>query len=598
MTRKRKHDDQKRKRRQRNNKQKQPTPRAAKPHVAQQDPYAGDAPRVYATLERLRQRDPRCHGSGAARHRYRLGPPLDEAVLARFESAFAVEIPDDYRSFLKHVGNGGPGPGAGLHRLNNVQYSYAVAGRLSIWLPLTVRPDSDLRLAESHTVEDDEDDEDYDEGDEGDDDLEDASAADLKAAGEDDSWSYPMADRFPPELADLVAERSSDSWFFPEDEEVLQRLHAAYARAGEDFRSIDLLEAEYLAREWEDSKHDEDEPSIGEPLLYLSREANGGTYLALSGPARGTVWLVTERSGAAHGAKKVADSFREYFEAYLSYELVGPFTASADEGALDPDADGDDVLRRARATSDDTQVYIDLYVRGQILGDWEGLLATFQYIRSQSSPSSLLAHLQGNVLTALGRHAEAVVELRQALDMAPSHEDAVLDGWLEYPQRDLADNLEMLGRFEEALGALEEFPPYSEKFLRVGRICLQQGRIHEAIDACGVARFLANLTNREFTEAEALNVRGDALRRLGRLADARRDYERALYSQDPSRASRNLAALACAEGNPEQALVHLRRALRQSYRSTDYLTDPDFAPARALAGFEGLVARASWQVPR
>lgn len=599
MTGKQKQADLKKKRRKRENKL-QPR-QAAKPPVAKQDPYAGEAPRVYAALEWFRQRDPQYRHGDAVRHRYRLGPPLDEATLARFESAFAVKIPDDYRSFLKHIGNGGPGPGSGLNRLDHVQYSHAVAGRLSL-----ASPSHNARLVGHPESRIGEDDEDYDEDGEEEDDREDASdydqdpEDDLEAAGAGSSSSYPLAHRFPPELADLVAERSGDSLFFPEDEEVLRRLHAAYASADEDFRSIDLLEDHYLSREWEDPRYDEDEPSIGEPLLFLGLQDYGRVFMATSGPARGTIWLVTRGAvyGGAHDVTRVAGSFREYYEAYLSRDVgrLGPVNPKG--GAIDPRADGESVLRQARAASNDPQVYIDFYVRGQDLGDWEGLLGAFQHIRSQSPPSSLLAHLQGNVLTVLKRHAEAVLELRQAVNMAPSHKEAVLDGWFEYPQIDLADNLETLGRLDEALQALEGFPPYSEKFLRMGRIFLKQGRIDDAIDACSVARFLANLTDRDITEAEALNIRGDAFRRLGRLGDARRDYERAQYSQDPSLASRNLAALACVEGNPEQALVHLHRALRLCYNSTDYLTDPDFAPARALAGFESLVARAAWKVPR
>jgi hypothetical protein len=51
---------------------------------------------------------------GATTHRYRLGPPVDEARLAGFEAAERVGLPADYREFLGRVGDGGAGPAHGL----------------------------------------------------------------------------------------------------------------------------------------------------------------------------------------------------------------------------------------------------------------------------------------------------------------------------------------------------------------------------------------------------------------------------------------------------------------------------------------------------
>jgi hypothetical protein len=40
---------------------------------------------------------------------FRLHPPLDEADVQRFESEHGVVLPEEYRQFLLHVGNGGGG---------------------------------------------------------------------------------------------------------------------------------------------------------------------------------------------------------------------------------------------------------------------------------------------------------------------------------------------------------------------------------------------------------------------------------------------------------------------------------------------------------
>ena len=50
-----------------------------------------------------------------------LGPPLSEAEIHRFEKRHGIRLPEDYRAFLSHVGNGGPGPPAyGLAALGEV----------------------------------------------------------------------------------------------------------------------------------------------------------------------------------------------------------------------------------------------------------------------------------------------------------------------------------------------------------------------------------------------------------------------------------------------------------------------------------------------
>ena len=573
------------------------------------DPYSGEGPRVHAVLERFRRHDARRLYGNSHYHQYRLGPPLDEATLVRFESAFGVQIPEDYRSFLKHVGDGGPGPGTGLHALSYPRGSFEEGGLNSLsevtpWLRRVSGPSKNADEEDAAADHDDSDEcddlyEDDDLNDEGGDDDREAQGGEFSEVPYSEAL---IAALFPPELADLVAQREENSRFFYEDYQVMARLFAAYASGGEAFRSIDLLQEEYARFAAQGHPFvDRAERVTGDKLIHISNFERAFVFLVISGPVRGSVWSFSRPAGrnAGYIHERIADSFREFYEDFLA-QLPGERDShQTSAGVLDPRKDGERVLQEARATGNDPQVYIDLMMLGQKLNDWAGLLNVLEYVESRSPPSTLLAHIRGNVLTKLGRHAEAVVALRYAMHMDEPHEDMFMDGWFDAPPRlDLSDSLEFLGRFGEALEALSGMPACPEKFARTGRIYVRQGRYEEAIEVCGVARFLANLVENDFAEADALNARGDALRRLGRFPEARRDYERAQFAQDPSPGSRNLAALACNEGRPDEALSYLHRAIVECYTETDYMTDPDFAPARALPGFDRVVARVAWKVPR
>lgn len=58
--------------------------------------------------------DPLRWNFGASEHRYRVNPPIDEQLLASFETEQHVVLPDDYKRFLVEVGDGGAGPHYGL----------------------------------------------------------------------------------------------------------------------------------------------------------------------------------------------------------------------------------------------------------------------------------------------------------------------------------------------------------------------------------------------------------------------------------------------------------------------------------------------------
>lgn len=65
----------------------------------------------------LRQADKNFRVFGTNSHQYKLGPTLAEAELQSFEQKHQVKLPEDYRLFLKEIGNGGAGPFYGLEPL-------------------------------------------------------------------------------------------------------------------------------------------------------------------------------------------------------------------------------------------------------------------------------------------------------------------------------------------------------------------------------------------------------------------------------------------------------------------------------------------------
>ncbi len=72
---------------------------------------------VAATLQILREADPRLECFGAAAHRYQLRPCVPEAEVLAFEQKHSVRLPDEYRQFLTELGNGGAGSCYGIFPL-------------------------------------------------------------------------------------------------------------------------------------------------------------------------------------------------------------------------------------------------------------------------------------------------------------------------------------------------------------------------------------------------------------------------------------------------------------------------------------------------
>ncbi len=72
---------------------------------------------VVESIEALRRHDDRFDVFAWEHHGGRLAPALTPEELQRIESALDIRVPDEYRTFLLGVGNGGMGPGYGLQRL-------------------------------------------------------------------------------------------------------------------------------------------------------------------------------------------------------------------------------------------------------------------------------------------------------------------------------------------------------------------------------------------------------------------------------------------------------------------------------------------------
>lgn len=89
--------------------------------------------RIHAKLQALREADPELALFGAATHEYLLEPVKTAAQVSAFEREHGIVLPDDYRQYLLHVGNGGAGPFYGMLPLT----ASGPADQLSTAFPLS-----------------------------------------------------------------------------------------------------------------------------------------------------------------------------------------------------------------------------------------------------------------------------------------------------------------------------------------------------------------------------------------------------------------------------------------------------------------------------
>lgn len=75
--------------------------------------------RLREKLDRLRDLDRDLRIFGANQHHYELGPCLSERRVADIEATYQISLPDEYRAFLLHTGNGGAGPDYGVYSIED-----------------------------------------------------------------------------------------------------------------------------------------------------------------------------------------------------------------------------------------------------------------------------------------------------------------------------------------------------------------------------------------------------------------------------------------------------------------------------------------------
>jgi hypothetical protein len=76
-----------------------------------------DPAEVLEKLQLASELDIKRAAFGASTHKYKVNPPLSEAEIVTAEQKYSMQLPDDYRTFLREVGNGGAGPYYGLFKL-------------------------------------------------------------------------------------------------------------------------------------------------------------------------------------------------------------------------------------------------------------------------------------------------------------------------------------------------------------------------------------------------------------------------------------------------------------------------------------------------
>lgn len=141
----------------------------------------------------------------------------------------------------------------------------------------------------------------------------------------------------------------------------------------------------------------------------------------------------------------------------------------------------------------------------------------------------------GGALTEGGRHNEAADALRRAVELGRTLDDGLL--WT-VARTNLAVVQERLGNLEDASRLLREALPDQRRIANrvgegvalenLGKISLRMAQYHDAIQYCGQAIEIYGETCRDSELVNALNIIGQAYRKLGRLPEAESSHRQAL----------------------------------------------------------------------
>jgi len=214
---------------------------------------------------------------------------------------------------------------------------------------------------------------------------------------------------------------------------------------------------------------------------------------------------------------------------------------------------------------------------------------------TQAAVNAVAALVDGGSLsTAEGHYAVALrdrgLQRLESAEAAARKAIALRPGW-SWPYYALGVILHDMQREAEAEAAFKTAirldPEWSRPHNSLAVLLRMEGRYEEALDAAQRA------LERAPDDVAAHNNYGNLLVKLGRFDEARHEYAEAIRL-DPDRAAPyyNLACLSSLEGDADTALDHLARALELAPAfAREARQDPDLAPARALPGFDRLMAQ-------
>ena len=212
-----------------------------------------------------------------------------------------------------------------------------------------------------------------------------------------------------------------------------------------------------------------------------------------------------------------------------------------------------------------------------------GLLAAVAHAQDAPSAEAIERNTRGIALLKEGKAAEAAAQFRAAVDLAPKYAAA---------QGNLAFAYEKAGKVDEAMAAyqklLELDPKNATALNNLATLYSRNGRHEDAIREYEtlLQREPANETARRNLEAakknkDILRERDDQTARVIKTAEAR--------PQDP-RAAYDVARVYAQQGDTDNALTWLAKALQLGYEQTDFMeVDPALATVRKDARFGTLL---------